>query len=641
MLDLKKTQSMSDVIHNSIEYSGIEHAIISTPIFNRLHRISQSSLVFLTFPSNKVKRFEHSVGTMYLAGEIFYTSICNSREDVLNAFIESIILEIQNWKDITTQRELPKELRNTSSEEILAAAPYPRCSFYYRYSSANLKDNWRFPFFVAFQAVRIAGLLHDVGHLPYSHILEKALKELYQNAKVSNKIDKKVKNDFESILSPFVNGKDEIHEEFGKLLVNSIEQSILDNLPKELTHDENYFFLKLSFYFAKKILSAQFADNNIFADMHLIIAGVVDADRLDYCTRDSFCAALDTDVFYYKRFLYGYTLLQKALEKDGYEHFFFAPSAKNLNMIEDLLNKRYRIYSSINYHHRVHKHEIILEKVISRLGLLELEEMKEVETLPDVLPLQVSSIWKLVKEIKNDTKWLEYQLMQLDDSWLDTLLKHKFFEIYGQSYMSIHKHGKDVQWNQFDELISTTKRYFSLIKRSNDFRLIDEQFYEMFSDYSWKSKKLQEAANMIKSQKYFDFIKERRTFFFTYCINQLVEKLTVLEATCAYYQEVENQINANRNSEIFDCIIRSSGFGLGLNTVRSPVFLADKNSDGVLLEHLSSQRDVFLKEEALRPPFHLYYLPQYDDDMPVIVDTRQLSKSLARALVECLDKVDV
>ncbi|MCM1543314.1 MAG: hypothetical protein NC121_18935, partial [Blautia sp.] len=134
--------------------------------------------------------------------------------------------------------------------------------------------------------------------------------------------------------------------------------------------------------------------------------GVVDADRLDYCTRDAVCAALDTDMFYYKRFFHGYTILRRTLEKDGYEHFFFCPSAKNLNMIEELLNKRYQIYACINYHHRVHKHEIILEKVISRLGLLELERMKTVDILPDVLPLEVSSIWKLVKEIKNDTKWL-------------------------------------------------------------------------------------------------------------------------------------------------------------------------------------------------------------------------------------------
>lgn len=640
MLDLEKMQSMSDIIHGSIDYSGIEHAIISTPIFNRLHRISQGSLVFLTFPSNKIKRFEHSVGTMYLAGEIFYNSICNAVPEVVEAFTKLIIQEIKSWRENTKQNELPKDLRNKSIQDILKIAPYPKCSFYYGFCPSNLKDEQRFPILVAFQAIRIAGLLHDVGHLPYSHILETALRELYQNAKRSNKIEKSVKKDFESILSSFVNGKDEIHEEFGKLLVNSIEQSILDNLPEELKHEMDYFFLILSFCFAKKILSAQFADNNIFADMHLITAGVVDADRLDYCTRDAICAALNTDMFCYKRFLHGYTILQKTLEKDGYEHFFFSPSAKNLSMIEELLNKRYRIYAGINYHHRVHKHEIILEKVISRLGLLELEKMDSVDVLPDVLPLEVSSIWKLVKEIKNNTKWLEYQLIQLDDSWLDTLLKHKFFELYGSNYMSVHEYGNDIRWNQFDELISTTKRYFSLVKRSDDFRIIDEQYYLLFLMHDWKLNKLQEMANAIKMLKYVDFLKERKTFLFTYCINQLIEDLTVPEAISAFYQLVEERIRDEMNGEINDCIIKASTFGLGINTVKSPVFLADKNGEGILLEHLSSQRDVFLKEEALRPPFHLYYLPQYENDIPSTVDILKLSKNLAQALIDCLDTMD-
>ena len=59
-MDINRTQSLTDVIHDSIDYSGIEREILGTPIFNRLHRIMQSSLVFLTYPSDKVKRFEHS-----------------------------------------------------------------------------------------------------------------------------------------------------------------------------------------------------------------------------------------------------------------------------------------------------------------------------------------------------------------------------------------------------------------------------------------------------------------------------------------------------------------------------------------------------------------------------------------------------
>ena len=73
-MNMERTQEMVDTIHGLIAYSGIEQAIIGTPIFNRLHRVLQNSLVCLTYPSNKVKRFEHSVGTMHLAGQFSSTA---------------------------------------------------------------------------------------------------------------------------------------------------------------------------------------------------------------------------------------------------------------------------------------------------------------------------------------------------------------------------------------------------------------------------------------------------------------------------------------------------------------------------------------------------------------------------------------
>lgn len=632
-----KSKTMSDIIHGTIEYSGIEGEIISTPIFNRLQRISQSSLAFLTFPSNKVKRFEHSVGTMYLSGEIFYNSICNSDDRVASEFFETIVSEIKEWRSATRQTELPRELKNVKSDKILKESPYPRCPFYYSYFPANLDNKYAFPYYVAFESIRVAGLLHDVGHLPYSHILENALKNLYINAENDLHIDENVKSEFLDIMSPFVKGNDAIHEEFGKLLVNSIKQCVLDNLSHEQESDISYFFLLLVFDFAQKILCSKFTDNTVFADMHLIISGVVDSDRLDYCSRDYYCAALDKSIFNYKRFFQGYTLISKKLEGDNHTHFLFAPSVKNLLMIEELLRKRYRIYSDINYHHRVHKHEIILEKVICDLGVRELENMETIENLPNVLPLEVSSIWKLVKELKNDTMWLEYQLIQMDDSWLDTLLKHKFFEIYQETYSSVKEHGTEIQWNQFDELISTRKHYCSLIKRSSDFQLLDEEFYNMFISSDWENSTIKEKVSVFKNMKYGDFVKNNKSLFFNYCIKHITKELAIDEKKVLYYQCVEDLFNKNLPEKILNCIIRSSRFSCGLNTIKSPVFLVGDLSKEIRLEQLSFQRDSFLVEEALTPPFHFYYLPDYNEiGVPYDVDIKELINPLAKCLVDSL-----
>lgn len=83
---------------------------------------------------------------MYLAGKIFYNSICNSIPEVLDSFATSINQEIKNWRQLTKQSVLPRDLRNKTSDDILSALSYPECSFYYGYCLSNLKDEQRFPF---------------------------------------------------------------------------------------------------------------------------------------------------------------------------------------------------------------------------------------------------------------------------------------------------------------------------------------------------------------------------------------------------------------------------------------------------------------------------------------------------------------
>lgn len=66
-----KSFFIEDSVHGQIEVSAFERDIIYTMEFNRLHDIYQKSTLYLTFPTNRVKRFEHSIGTMKLSGELF------------------------------------------------------------------------------------------------------------------------------------------------------------------------------------------------------------------------------------------------------------------------------------------------------------------------------------------------------------------------------------------------------------------------------------------------------------------------------------------------------------------------------------------------------------------------------------------
>ena len=56
---MKKVIYLNDSIHGLIPLSEYEKRIISSVEFNRLHDVYQNSTVYLTFPTNRTKRFEH------------------------------------------------------------------------------------------------------------------------------------------------------------------------------------------------------------------------------------------------------------------------------------------------------------------------------------------------------------------------------------------------------------------------------------------------------------------------------------------------------------------------------------------------------------------------------------------------------
>mgnify|MGYP006096624467 CR=1 FL=1 len=110
---MNKNKVIFDVIHGFIEVDDITLSIIDTPEFQRLRNIKQLGVVHYVFPSANHTRFEHSLGVYYLAGEL-----------------------ISNLKK--NQPEL------------------------------EIKDKEIF-------LVKIAGLCHDLGHGPFSHLLDTIL----------------------------------------------------------------------------------------------------------------------------------------------------------------------------------------------------------------------------------------------------------------------------------------------------------------------------------------------------------------------------------------------------------------------------------------------------------------------------------
>lgn len=113
-----------------IGITEIEKKIIDTKYFQRLRRIKQSSSLYMAFPGASHSRYEHSLGAMHIAGEAAVYIILNSK----NKINSTSIIEILDSLDLT--EDIKKQI----------------------------------------QITRLAALLHDIGHAPFSHTFEEFLK---------------------------------------------------------------------------------------------------------------------------------------------------------------------------------------------------------------------------------------------------------------------------------------------------------------------------------------------------------------------------------------------------------------------------------------------------------------------------------
>lgn len=618
-MDMERTQEMLDIVHGAVAYSGIEQIVIAMPIFSRLHKVLQNSLVYLTYPANKVKRFEHSVGTMHLAGQFFMHSVCNSDPVQLRKFFAEVEGVLKDWNKRAELHYVDRSDRQKYKGEKIFTLPYPQCPLYFKNTPANLPAENRLCYYIVYQAIRLVGLLHDVGHLPYSHLLEQALQKLYK--KVSQ-LSEKDQNDahryFLQIMAPYCAdnaSKQAIHEELGQKYVEIIFKFITEECLRK--GNINNYFLHAVIYFTKSILSADEGENSLFSDLHRIVASTLDCDRMDYCCRDEYNAGMSKELPEYHRIfstvhiVYRKTdpgLVYEDVPPEARERCYFMPSTKALKQIEGLLHRRWDIYAAINFHHSVHKHEVIFEEVLVELGLREMENGKRPKELENVLPLKISSIWQIIAQM-NEAAPIEYIALQLDDSWLDTVLNHKFFEEFNQNYMSFKENSQNVFWHRMDELISGQKHYYSLIKRSGRFRLFDMNLYDQIK-LKQKTDGFSVECNLCEN--YTQFIKEGEYLFNFLLRNVAYDKIKRKEFFERLNQRVADMLNASgQDYHIQDCLLADSSFSMGIQ-LSDPLYITSSTQDEKPFVHYSPLYNVLSMEKKLLPSFHIYYLPEYD-----------------------------
>ncbi len=281
---------------------------------------------------------------------------------------------------------------------------------------------------------------------------------------------------FVEILSPYMDGDKQLHEEMGRKISESILEEIVLSFPPSASQKERLFYILI-----EESVKRIFADDAPFSSLHRLIDASLDGDRLDYVTRDPISSGINSGKIDYNRIINDMRLIMPSQDEDyndESERFIFCLPLKAVNAVEDFVRRRYNVYKDIIYHHRVIKTDCLLEYAVKDLIIEFVENSPKSVPLNNsaLIPSDISGLWTTLEDVPIIEK--SYALSQWNDAWLMTILK----KIYYEKYCGRESRRNDelIMNARLSELLLNQKRYYSLIKRSEDFRVLDDAAKEVF-----------------------------------------------------------------------------------------------------------------------------------------------------------------
>lgn len=156
------------------------------------------------------------------------------------------------------------------------------------------------------ELLRLAALLHDVGHGPFSHLFEEVLQQHIHTS----------------------------HEEFGKRII--LESEIGDILSQ--------------YGYDKKVIVGIAFGTSRYPYMNQIISGALSADMMDYLRRDSYFTGAQMGRTEYQRIIQSFVVHKKEL---AVEH-------SALYSFESMMHARYQMFKAVYFHRSVRAAEVML-----------------------------------------------------------------------------------------------------------------------------------------------------------------------------------------------------------------------------------------------------------------------------------------
>ena len=607
---MKKGIYLNDSIHGLIPLTEYERRIVSTLGFNRLHDVYQNSTVYLTFPSNRTKRFEHSIGTMKLCSDMFFQSLLNTTDSMLGEFFD--IFDREYAMILDRVRQQTKVCEEKLGSRLPQAMPQIELDkLQHSLIPNNIPDQYTVMYLILIQSIRAAALLHDIGHPPFSHIVEYALKDVYLEYKDKEISEKKNAKEFVEIMSKYFEGDKKLHEQMG----DEISEGILSKIIATISEDDEKYDKNLFELLVLESVKRIFAEDGAFGYLHRIIDSSLDGDRLDYATRDVINSGKDSGKIEYSRIINDMQLIVENGE------IFFCVPLKAVSSVEDFVKRRYNSYKDIIYHHRVIQSDYILEGIVKDLvkkylNETVLEKHRDNEVL---IPFDISGLWFPLGDKKSAIK--ANALSQWNDSWLTTVLRQIYYTEYYHNEEIVEGTEDFVLAQRLAELLRNSKRYHSLIKRSENFKIIDdavklelmknkdkiEVFLEKENELSSGEKTTELVNQMLENTA-----KNSSGFVLSFITRHSKEmKIESFEQMVSeIVKEETNRIVTNLKT--YDTVTLFKRISLGLD---SPIYFYNHKGTISTLKDISGIADILQLDSDYLPVFYIYILAKDEEEV--------------------------